>query len=60
LIAGNTDANALAELARGKLRKKLDALPAALTGHLREHHRFLLRRHLSHLEFIEQQLLQFN
>jgi len=59
-IAGNTDPNALAELARGKLRKKLAELPAALTGHLREHHRFLLRQHLSHLEFIEQQVLQFN
>jgi transposase len=60
LIAGNTDPNALAELARGKLRQKLEELPAALTGHLREHHRFLLRQHLSHLEFIEQQILQFN
>jgi transposase len=60
LIAGNTDPNALAELARGKLRKKLDELPAALTGHLREHHRFLLRQHLSHLAFLEQQIVHFN
>jgi transposase len=59
LIAGNTDAEALAGLARGKLRQKREQLPAALTGAVREHHRFLLREHLGHLEFLEQQIARF-
>jgi transposase len=60
IIAGNTDPQALAELARGKLRRKLDELPAALTGLVQEHHRFLLTEHLSHLEFLEQRIDRFN
>jgi transposase len=60
LIAGQTDPHALAELARGKLRNKRDELPAALTGNVREHHRFLLTEHLQHLEFLEQQIARFN
>src|SRR5207249_524849 len=50
----------LTELARGTLRKKRDELPAALTGRVREHHRFLLERHLKHMAFLEEQIEQFN
>jgi transposase len=60
IIAGQSDPAALAELARGRLRNKLDELPAALTGAVREHHRFLLTQHLSHLEFLEEQITQFD
>lgn len=53
LIAGSTDPEALADLARGKLRAKLPALRKALTGRFREHHAFLLERMLSHVDDLE-------
>ena len=43
LIAGETDPDPLAELARGSLKKKKPALRLALQGRVTEHHRFLLR-----------------
>jgi transposase len=49
-IAGETDVQALAELARGRLRSQRDALGQALAGRMRPHHAFLLTEHLSHLE----------
>jgi transposase len=60
LIAGDTDPNALAELARGRMRGKLGELPAALTGSVREHHRFLLAEQMAHLEFLEKQIAHFD
>jgi transposase len=50
---GNADARALAELAKGKLRKKLPALRKALQGRFRAHHAFLLERMLAHIEDLE-------
>jgi transposase len=60
LVAGETDPEQLAELARGKLRAKRAALAAALDGRVREHHRFLLTQHLTHLEFLEAQIACFD
>lgn len=53
LLEGTTDPEALADLARGKLRKKLPLLREALEGHFRPHHRFLLGQIFSHLEFLD-------
>lgn len=53
LIAGRADPEALAELARGRLRAKLPALRKALTARFREHHAFLLERMLAHVEDLE-------
>jgi transposase len=53
LIDGNADADALAELAKGRLRKKLPALRNALEGRFRAHHAFLLQRMLAHIEDLE-------
>jgi transposase len=53
LIAGRADPDALAELARGKLRAKLPALRKALTARFRDHHAFLLERMLAHVEDLE-------
>jgi transposase len=53
LIAGRADPEALAELARGKLRSKLGALRKALTARFRDHHAFLLERMLAHVEDLE-------
>jgi hypothetical protein len=39
LVAGTTDADVLAELARKQMRKKIPALRDALQGHFDAHHR---------------------
>ncbi len=56
LVAGDQDPQALAELARGRLRAKLPALRQALEGHLQPHQRLLLRQQLAHLDFLEASL----
>jgi len=53
LIDGQADAEALAELAKGKLRAKLPALRKALEGRFTAHHAFLLERILAHIEALE-------
>jgi transposase len=53
LIAGQDDAEQLAELARGLLRAKIPQLQCALEGFTREHHRFLLERLLVQWQFVE-------
>jgi transposase len=52
LVAGTTDPAVLADLARGKLRKKLPALQQALTGRFRGHHAFLVTQLLAHLDYL--------
>jgi hypothetical protein len=44
LVGGTTAPEALADLARGKLRAKLPALREALAGSFRPHHAFLVSR----------------
>ena len=51
LLEGETDAQALAELARGRLRAKREALAQAVVGRLQAHHVFLLREQLAHLDY---------
>ena len=53
LIAGETDAEKLAQLARQRLRAKIPQLRLALAGRVTEHHRFLLRMHLGHIGHLE-------
>lgn len=53
LIDGVADPEALADLAKGKLRAKLPALHKALTSRFREHHAFLLQRMLAHVVDLE-------
>jgi len=60
LIAGESDPVALADLARGRLRKKLASLRDAVTGHVTDHHRFLLRRLMSELQFLEEEIAAFD
>ena len=60
LLAGQTNPQALASLARGKLRVKHDQLAQALTGHLRPHHAFLLSEHLAHLDFLDEAIVHFS
>lgn len=49
LTVGHDDPAAMADLARGKLRKKIAKLKRALTGHVMEHHQFMLEQLLDHL-----------
>lgn len=54
LIEGTTDPAVLADLARGKLRKKLPELRRALVGRFRPHHAFLLEQVLAKIDFLEE------
>ena len=54
LTSGNTSPEALADLARGKLRKKLPMLREALNGRFRPHHQFMLGQILSHLDYLDE------
>lgn len=54
LVAGTTDPDILADLARGRLRTKLPLLRQALRGQLRPHHVLLISHMLSKLEFLEE------
>ena len=58
LVGGAQDAQALAELARGRLRAKLPDLRLALEGRVQPHHRFLLQRILAHITFLEESIAQ--
>jgi transposase len=53
LIEGRASAEAMADLAKGQLRRKRSDLILALEGRMEEHHRFLLATQLRRLEAIE-------
>jgi transposase len=56
LIAGTHDPDILAELARGRLRKKLPALRKALTGWFSPTHRIIVSELLAHLEYLDESI----
>jgi len=56
LIAGQHDAEILAELACGLLRVKIPQLRSALEGFTRDHHRFLLERLFVQWQFVESEI----
>jgi transposase len=56
LVQGTTDPAVLADLARGKLRRKLPALRQALAGRFRPHHAFLGGQILAHLDYLDEAL----
>jgi transposase len=60
LSAGERDPVTLAGLAQGRLRDKRAALEQALVGCFTDHHACLLRSLLVHLEFLEQQIGDFD
>ena len=57
IIAGQDDPEYLASLALGHLRAKTPQLRLALEGKIRAHHRFLLRRLLDQLRFVEHEIV---
>jgi transposase len=56
LVAGTTDPEILAELARGRLRQKLPALREALEGRFSDLHALLIGAILAHLDFLDEQI----
>jgi transposase len=58
LSEGTTDAEILAELARGKWPKQLPQLQQALDGRVQAHHRLLLNHLLAHITFLQETLEQ--
>ena len=56
LCRGTTDPELLAELARGKLRKKIPALKEALAGRFDSLHALLVGSILAHLDFLDGQI----
>ncbi|HSB80816.1 MAG TPA: IS110 family transposase [Candidatus Methylomirabilis sp.] len=60
LIAGETDPEKLAELARKRLRAKIPALRLALQGRVSDHHRFLLQLQLDQLQSLEDLIGRLN
>lgn len=53
LVAGETEAGRLADLAQRQLREKRPQLERALTGRMGPHQRFRLAQQLAHIEFLE-------
>lgn len=60
LIAGKDDPGQIAELARHQLRGKIPQLQMALEGHVTDHHRFVLKQLMDHLEYLESQIEIFS
>jgi len=60
LLAGQTDPNFLAELARGVLRKKIPELRQALQGVVGEHQKLILNQLLGDIERFDQQIEDLN
>ena len=56
MVEGTTDPAILAELARGRLRKKLSDLRRALQGRFRRHHAFLIEQILAKVDFLDETL----
>jgi transposase len=54
LVAGQTDAALIAELARGRLREKRAALERALAGRFGAHQRLLVAEILTHIDFLDE------
>ena len=60
LLAGVSDAEALADLARGRMRSKLPALREALEGRVDDTHRVLLRHLLDLIDFLQGKIEQMS
>lgn len=56
IVGGQTDAAAMADLAKGRMRHKMEALEKALTGVVRPHHRFMIAEYLAHIDFLDEQV----
>jgi transposase len=60
LVQGETDPASLADLAKGRLRKKIPELTEALRGVVSDTHRWLLREQLEHISHLDQQVARLD
>jgi len=60
LVDGEEDPAKLAQSARRRMKSKIPQLELALQGKFLDHHRFMLRQLLGHLDFLDQEIAQFN
>ena len=60
LIAEEPDPEVLAEMARGTLRRKIPELTEALTGNVRDHHRFWMHELLQHIDELNERIDMLN
>lgn len=60
MVAGKEDPEALAQMAKGRLRAKIPQLERALKGQVRSSHRLLLRLHLEHIDDISAKIGSLN
>lgn len=60
LVAGTTDPVRLAACAQGSLKAKIPALEAALAGSFGPHQRFLVARHLAHLDDLDRLIAELD
>ena len=60
MIDGESDPRTLADLARGKMRRKIPELVEALTGHFDANHARLARSIVHRLDLVEQALAELN
>lgn len=58
LVAGETDPEKLADLARGRLRASRAQIVDALRGRVREHHRFMLKLHLEQISALQKAIAE--
>jgi len=56
LVAGQENPAALAELSRGRMRKKKEELEEALCGRMRAHHRIMLREMLRQIDSLDESI----
>jgi transposase len=60
LLAGHTDPQALADLAKGRLRAKRELLAQALDGRVKPHHRFVLTELLCQIDSLDETIARFD
>jgi len=60
IIRGELDPVKLADLARRRLRSKIPQLQLALRGSVTEHHRFLLKTQMDHLDHLERLIRRYD
>jgi transposase len=60
MVAGVTDSQQLAALARGRLQRKHEALASALRGLIGPHQRLLLEEQLNHLEELDTRIARLS
>nr|QNO47186.1 hypothetical protein FLPJBPEJ_00030 [Methanosarcinales archaeon ANME-2c ERB4] len=53
-------ADEIAEMLRDKLKKKVDQLVESLNGNVTDHHRFLLKQRLRHIDFLVEEIKEFD